>query len=365
MPDTPAKLVIRNIGLFLSGRIEEPVLDADCLIAIDGRIAGWGKAAEMDTSGATVEIDAQGVALCPGLIDSHVHPVVGDYTPRQQQLNWIELDPARRRHNADFRRRGAHARTPEGHRGAQGDGDRLAALVREFPPLRGQGACRRARHRAWPRRARLQGAGRGGGQAPGRGRAGVGQGRQDGRADGVVGAKVRHPVDDPHRRAVDPRLGPDRRRHGDGNRHGCRGPHQRRPFRPARRPDPVPVRKLHRRARDRAQRQRACRGAHAQHGARTRQARSDHPRHRRAGRLGGAAARHPADDRDALGLRQCAGRGRLLLRHRQHRPTARARHRHRRGRQGSGFRADGPGPARTGQVAARVRCGLATCPASA
>ncbi len=31
-----------------------------------------------------------GVTLAPGLIDSHVHPVVGDYTPRQQQLNWID-----------------------------------------------------------------------------------------------------------------------------------------------------------------------------------------------------------------------------------------------------------------------------------
>ena len=90
MTDTPAKLVIRNIGLMLSGKMEEPVLDADCLIAIDGKIAEWGKEADMDTEGATVEIDAHGVTLCPGLIDSHIHPVVGDYTPRQQQLNWID-----------------------------------------------------------------------------------------------------------------------------------------------------------------------------------------------------------------------------------------------------------------------------------
>ncbi len=90
MTDTAAKLVIRNIGLFLSGRIEEPVLDADCLIALDGRITEWGRATDMDTSGATVEIDAHGVTLCPGLIDSHIHPVVGDYTPRQQQLHWID-----------------------------------------------------------------------------------------------------------------------------------------------------------------------------------------------------------------------------------------------------------------------------------
>ena len=35
-------------------------------------------------------IDAQGCALAPGLIDSHVHPVAGDWTPRQNQLGWID-----------------------------------------------------------------------------------------------------------------------------------------------------------------------------------------------------------------------------------------------------------------------------------
>ena len=28
--------------------------------------------------------------MLSGLIDSHVHPVIGDYTPRQQQLHWID-----------------------------------------------------------------------------------------------------------------------------------------------------------------------------------------------------------------------------------------------------------------------------------
>ncbi len=86
----PTKLVIRNVGLMLSGRIEQPILDADCLIAIDGKIGGWGREKDMDTEGATTLIDANGATLCPGLIDSHVHPVVGDYTPRQSQLNWID-----------------------------------------------------------------------------------------------------------------------------------------------------------------------------------------------------------------------------------------------------------------------------------
>ncbi len=85
-----AKLVVKNVGLMLSGRLEEPILDADCVVAVGGRIAGIGREADLETVDATTVIDANGVALAPGLIDSHVHPVVGDYTPRQQQLHWID-----------------------------------------------------------------------------------------------------------------------------------------------------------------------------------------------------------------------------------------------------------------------------------
>ncbi|KMK67287.1 amidohydrolase family protein [Puniceibacterium sp. IMCC21224] len=90
MADNQQKLVIRNIGLMLSGKIEEPILDADCIIALDGKISAWGREKDLDTEGATTLIDANGVTLAPGLIDSHIHPVVGDYTPRQQQLHWID-----------------------------------------------------------------------------------------------------------------------------------------------------------------------------------------------------------------------------------------------------------------------------------
>lgn len=83
------KLVIRNIGLILSGKIEQPLLDGDCVVATGGRIEAVGFERDLDTSGGTV-IDANGICVAPGLIDSHVHPVVGDYTPRQQQLHWID-----------------------------------------------------------------------------------------------------------------------------------------------------------------------------------------------------------------------------------------------------------------------------------
>src|SRR6204780_18139 len=86
----PAKLAIKNIGLMLSGDIAKPILDADAILAIDGRITAIGRAADHDLSGATTTIDAHGVTLAPGLIDSHVHPVAGDWTPRHNQLGWID-----------------------------------------------------------------------------------------------------------------------------------------------------------------------------------------------------------------------------------------------------------------------------------
>jgi len=84
------KLVIKNIGQILSGKLEEPLIDGDCVICIDGKIDSIGQFADLHTDEASVTVDANGIWLCPGLIDSHVHPVIGDYTPRQQQISWID-----------------------------------------------------------------------------------------------------------------------------------------------------------------------------------------------------------------------------------------------------------------------------------
>ncbi len=93
--DVPAassagKTVIRNIGLLMSGAMENPILDADTVVAVDGRITAVGRLKDVDVSGATTVVDAKGVVIAPGLIDSHVHPVSGDWTPRQNQLGWID-----------------------------------------------------------------------------------------------------------------------------------------------------------------------------------------------------------------------------------------------------------------------------------
>jgi enamidase len=84
------KLVVRNIGLALSGDLKRPILDADTIVAVGGVITAVGKLKDCDTDRADRIVDAKGAAVTPGLIDSHVHPVFGDWTPRQSQLGWID-----------------------------------------------------------------------------------------------------------------------------------------------------------------------------------------------------------------------------------------------------------------------------------
>jgi enamidase len=93
------KLVIKNIGLLLSGDIQRPILDADTVVARDGVISAVGREKDCDTARPDTLIDAKGTCLCPGLIDSHVHPVFGDWTPRQNRI-----DAERRRDDDDFSR---------------------------------------------------------------------------------------------------------------------------------------------------------------------------------------------------------------------------------------------------------------------
>jgi len=84
------KLVVKNIGMILSGDLARPILDADTILVVDGRIAAIGRLKDVNTEASDQIIDAHGVTVAPGLIDSHVHPVFGDWTPRQNQFGWIE-----------------------------------------------------------------------------------------------------------------------------------------------------------------------------------------------------------------------------------------------------------------------------------
>ncbi len=80
-------LAIRNIGVIFTGDIDNPLVEGPVSILVDdGRI----KRIDKQALEAEKVIDARGMTVCPGLIDSHSHPVFGDFTPRQNMLGFIE-----------------------------------------------------------------------------------------------------------------------------------------------------------------------------------------------------------------------------------------------------------------------------------
>lgn len=83
----PASLVITNIGSLLTGDLARPSIEADTVVITDGRIASIGTGGD-DRDDATV-LDAGGATVIPGLVDNHVHTVLGDWTPRQHQTDFL------------------------------------------------------------------------------------------------------------------------------------------------------------------------------------------------------------------------------------------------------------------------------------
>jgi enamidase len=81
------RTLIKNIGQIVSGDIGRPLLDETAVLIADGRFAALGRGLDAD---ADTVIDAKGSTLIPGLIDSHCHPVFGDFTPRQRTMDFIE-----------------------------------------------------------------------------------------------------------------------------------------------------------------------------------------------------------------------------------------------------------------------------------
>ena len=83
-------VIIRNAGTIASGDLEQPILDADTVVIRDGRIQAVGRSGDVDDASIEHQIDAGGATIMPGLIDSHVHPVLGDFTPRQRMIDFIQ-----------------------------------------------------------------------------------------------------------------------------------------------------------------------------------------------------------------------------------------------------------------------------------
>lgn len=80
-----ASVLIRNIGQLVSGDLANPLLPSDALYIQDGVFAEIGT----ERTDADTVIDANGLTVTPGLIDSHAHPTFGDQHTLLNASGWI------------------------------------------------------------------------------------------------------------------------------------------------------------------------------------------------------------------------------------------------------------------------------------
>ncbi|MGH9064721.1 MAG: amidohydrolase family protein [Acidimicrobiales bacterium] len=88
-----SRLAVVNAGCVLSGMLEDPVLvGADTVVCDGGTIEAAGRREALAglVEAAEVVLDAAGTTIAPGLIDSHCHVVLGDYTPRQKTVDFLD-----------------------------------------------------------------------------------------------------------------------------------------------------------------------------------------------------------------------------------------------------------------------------------
>jgi enamidase len=80
-------ILIKNIGEFFTGDLAQPTAPVTSILICDGRIAVLNPPAHGSKAGTV--LDAAGGAVMPGLVDGHVHPAFGEWTPAQDSIGWI------------------------------------------------------------------------------------------------------------------------------------------------------------------------------------------------------------------------------------------------------------------------------------
>ena len=79
-------LLIKNIGEFFTGDLANPKAPVRTILIEDGHIAALDPP---EAGNAERIIDAGGSAVMPGLVDGHIHPAFGEWTPTQDTIGWI------------------------------------------------------------------------------------------------------------------------------------------------------------------------------------------------------------------------------------------------------------------------------------
>ncbi|MGB9847373.1 MAG: Enamidase, partial [Desulfotomaculales bacterium] len=83
-------IALTNIGTVATGDVDQPLVQADTVIVAQGKIQKIGDRSLLKEYTPDETYDVGGMTVTPGLIDSHFHPVLGDYAPRQKTLDYID-----------------------------------------------------------------------------------------------------------------------------------------------------------------------------------------------------------------------------------------------------------------------------------
>ena len=81
------KMVLKNIGKTLSGQLDNPTLDVNTIVIDDGLISSFDA---KDADKPDQVIDCKGMTVGPGLVDTHIHPTMGDYGTKQQAVGYLQ-----------------------------------------------------------------------------------------------------------------------------------------------------------------------------------------------------------------------------------------------------------------------------------
>ncbi|MHB1517451.1 MAG: amidohydrolase family protein [Acidimicrobiales bacterium] len=88
------RTAVINIGEILSGDLAQPMVAGADTVIVDGNgqieAVGDSSALSEEATSAARVIDVHGATVAPALIDSHCHVLIGDYTPRQQAIGFLE-----------------------------------------------------------------------------------------------------------------------------------------------------------------------------------------------------------------------------------------------------------------------------------
>ncbi len=78
---------MHNIGEILTGSLESPTLAADTIVIEDGVIASFDREPAGEPH---LRVDCKEMVVAPGLVDTHIHPTLGDFAPKQQSVGYLE-----------------------------------------------------------------------------------------------------------------------------------------------------------------------------------------------------------------------------------------------------------------------------------